>query len=464
MTGADALVEQLARRVPNARLITDPDVTRGYATDQLPLLRPATPAAVLVPVTEEDVSAALRIASELRCRVVVRGAGSGLTGGANAEDDCLVIVTTGLTGIQIDAEERTATVRAGTLLSDVKRAAAERGLFYPPDPASSDFCTIGGTVATNAGGLCCVKYGATKDYLLAARLVLPDGETITLGATTPKRSIGLDLTRLLPGSEGVLGVLTEVTVRLVPAPAPATTVVATLPTLQVAAAAVRAVLRSAVTPSLCELIDNTTIRAVEEWQRMDLDTSATGVLLVQTDSPGSAQRDGEELAGLLAHAGADEVYVTSDPAETDLILGARRLAYPALERRGKTLLEDINVPRTTLVETLTGIEEVGRRHGLTIGTFGHIGDGNLHPTIVYDHDDPAAEAAAQAAFHDIAALALEMGGTCSGEHGTGRLKADLARAELGPVVQRLTDTVRTVFDPSGVLLPSPATVGRTPLG
>lgn len=445
-------VQALRARMPSASLITDPDATRGYARDQLSVLDAGTPAVVLRAANEAEISIALATADQHELRVVVRGSGSGLTGGANAEDGCLVICTDRLTSVHVDTTERTATAGAGTILAPLKRAVLEHGLFYPPDPASADICSLGGTIATNAGGLCCMKYGSTKDYLLSARVVLPTGEIASFGSDTAKRSVGLEVGRLLAGSEGTLGVITQATVRLLPKPGPSSTVVATLPTLEVAAAAVTAMQHLPFTPSLCELLDRTTVRAIDSWRSMDLETNAAGVLFLQCDNLGAGEVQVRAVVDLLADLGAMEIYGTTDADESDLLLTARKLAYPALERLGRTLLEDACVPRRKLVELLAGVAEIGTRTGLIIGCFGHVGDGNLHPTIVYGHGAPDL-AQAIAAFDEIATLVLRLGGTSSGEHGIGRLKQAMAREELGVDVHRLTEAVRDTFDPRRIMLP-----------
>jgi glycolate oxidase len=435
-------------------VISDPDVLVGYRRDRAGLVPDGAPLAAVFPRSTAEVAELVRLAGRHGVPIVPRGAGSGLAGGANAVDGCVLLSLTAMDAIvAIDTDELTARVQPGVLNATLSHAVRERGLWYPPDPASWEFSTIGGNLATNAGGLCCVKYGVTRDAVLGLEAVLADGSVTRLGRGTVKGVAGYDLVGLLVGSEGTLGIITEATVRLRPPPAPATTAIATFPDLSRAGDAIAAIVRTT-SPSLLELLDNTTIRAIERWKRMDLDTEAAALLVAQSDLPGSQGAD--EIAAIerACHdAGAALVLSTADPDEGELLLAARRFAYPALEQLGTTLLDDVAVPRARITRMIEEVAAIADRHGVVIGTFGHAGDGNLHPTLVYDATDPAAVASATAAFDDLVAAALELGGTVTGEHGVGLLKRDHLASELDPAAVRLHRAIKTAFDPDGLLNP-----------
>jgi glycolate oxidase subunit GlcD len=332
--------------------------------------------------------------------------------------------------------------------------AKAHGLFYAPDPASRDISSIGGNIATNAGGACCMKYGTTGDHVAALRVALADGSVVKTGALTRKNVAGLDLTRLIVGSEGTLGVIVEATVRLLPAPKPSATLVAHFPSLQAAGRAVLAL--EAVHPlSLLELMDQTTLRAVEAWKPLGLDTESAALLIAQSDAPDAAV--GIEQCERVCRAhGASDTLRTDDPAEGSLLLTARRLSLPALERLGMTLLDDVAVPKPALPALIERIAAISQARELIIGTFGHAGDGNLHPTIVFAADDDASRARAFAAFDDIVHATLELGGTLTGEHGVGTLKTPYLSAMVGPAERELMARIKAAFDPRGILNPGKA--------
>ncbi|ALX05944.1 FAD-binding oxidoreductase [Aeromicrobium erythreum] len=437
--------------LPTAIVQTDPDVVAGFAHDEARLVQRSTPAAVLSPRDTDEVAACLRAARAAGLTVVTRGAGTGLAGGANAPAGSVVLSTRRLDRIvAIDVEERVAVVQPGVLTGDLRAAVEEVGLFYPPDPGSVAISTIGGNVATDAGGMCCVKYGVTGDYVLGLEVVLADGRVLRTGRRTVKGVAGYDLTHLLVGSEGTLGVITEVTLRLRPAPPAPATVVATFASLPDAGRAVERMSADALDVSLLELLDATTLRAIDAHTGMGLDAAA--MLLVQSDQP-------DPTATLAAvqraceGAGAVDVAVTTDVEEGRQLLEARRQALPALERLGDWLLDDVCVPRRAIVALVQGVEQVARAEGLTIGVFGHAGDGNMHPTVIFDQQDPESEAAARRAFDAITALALDLGGTVTGEHGVGRLKAGWLARELDPVALDVHRAVKAALDPEGRLNP-----------
>jgi glycolate oxidase len=461
---ADAdLVAALGAIVGEDGVVDDPDVLVAYERDQAGFVPAGTPRVAVFPRCTQEVSAVVRLAHDRHLPVVPRGAGSGLAGGANAIDGSIVLVLTRMDEILgIDGIEQTARVQPGVVNADLSARAREVGLWYPPDPASWEFSTIGGNLATNAGGLCCVKYGVTRDWVQRLEVVLADGRIVRVGRDTVKGVAGYDLVGLFVGSEGTLGVITEATLRLRRVAPARRTLVASFPSLGATSDAIANVLWAA-SPALLEVLDATTIGAIEGWKRMGLDTDAAAVLLVQSDLPGDL--GAEEIARMeqgCRTAGADLVVVSTDPDEAEMLLAARRFAFPALERLGDTLLDDVAVPRGRLTEMIGAIEVVAARHEVTVGTFGHAGDGNLHPTIVYDRSDPDSTARAGAAFEDIVRETLRLGGTVTGEHGVGLLKRHHLEEELGEVGLSLQRAIKTALDPRGILNPGKVLDGAGP--
>ncbi|WP_310526534.1 FAD-linked oxidase C-terminal domain-containing protein [Nocardioides sp.] len=434
-------------------LETDPDVVASFAFDESRLTPRRSPWAVARPRDRAEVSACLRAAGVAHVPVFTRGAGSGLSGGANASDGALVVSTRRLDQILlIDEVDRIAVVQPGVVTGDLRRAVAAKGMFYPPDPGSVEMCTVGGNVATNAGGMCCLKYGVTGDFVLGIEAVLADGRTVRTGRRTIKGVAGYDLTHLFVGSEGTLGVITEITLRLLPAPGPSRAALATFSSLQSAGHAVTAVAAAGLDLSMLELMDRTVIRALEARSPMGFDDSVAAVLIAQSDAVGHDVVI-EGFAQVCRGAGATEVATAVDEQESGVLLAARRMALPALEALGDWILDDVCVPKSQVVSLLTGIERLAVDAGVTVGVFGHAGDGNMHPTIIFDASDPTSTAAAHATFEAITALALELGGTVTGEHGIGRLKSRWLDRELDPVAMQLQRQVKDLLDPHGLLNP-----------
>ncbi|WP_345001875.1 FAD-binding oxidoreductase, partial [Tsukamurella soli] len=390
--------------------------------------------------------------------IVPRGAGTGLSGGANATEGSVVVAMDAMNAVlEIDPAERIAVVQPGVVNDDLRAACAEHGLWYPPDPASSPWSTIGGNVATNAGGLCCVKYGVTRDYVRALQVVTADGELTRIGRRTAKGVTGYDLVGLFVGSEGTLGLVTEITVRLRPLQATPRTIAGYFDSLIDAGRAVAAVGASGVIPAALELVDRQCLLAVDAWKHMDLAVDANVVLLARTDAPGDAGLDeAETVRACFDGAGATWSAVSTDPVEAEALFAARRLAYPALERLGPVLTEDVCVPLGQVPSVLARIEEIGRRHDTVIANIAHAGDGNLHPLLVTPRGDDAARRRAQAAFDEIIAAALDAGGTVSGEHGIGLLKRPGLRAELSPATLAMHEAIKHALDPAGIFNPGKA--------
>ena len=413
----------LIATLPDGRVLTERAAMSAYRQDWAKTTDAGWPLAVVRARSTSDVQQVLRWATAHRVAVVPRGAGSGLSGGSAAVDGCILLSTERMREITIDPVARVAITQPGLLNVEVKKAAAAHGLWYPPDPSSFEICSIGGNAATNAGGLCCVKYGVTTDYVLGMEVVLADGTAVRLGGPRLKDVAGLSLTKLFVGSEGTLGVITELILRLIPAPPPASTMVAVFRSIESAAQAVLAI-TTQVRPSMAELMDRTSINAVEDFTSIGLDREAEAVLVLQSDAPGEAAS--REIALMEAAAvaqGATEVFCTDDPQEGDAFVAARRAAFPALERLGNLLLEDVGVPLPSLPALVRGIEKLSAEHEITIALVAHAGDGNTHPLIVYDANDPGSTARAQTAFGQIMDLAIELGGTITGEHGVGPSKS-----------------------------------------
>jgi glycolate oxidase len=384
--------------------------------------------------------------------VVPRGGGSGLSGGSTAVQDGIVLSVEAMREITVDPVSRVAVTQPGLMNAEVKKAAAEHGLWYPPDPSSFEICSIGGNAATNAGGLCCVKYGVTTDYVLGMQVVLADGTALRLGGPRLKDVAGLSLTKLFVGSEGTLGVITELTLRLLPAPPPASTMVATFASIDDAVDAVLAI-TALLRPSMLELMDRTAINAVEDYTSMGLDRSADALLLARSDAAGGAAAQEISLMESACQAHGAEVFCTDDPDEGEAFAAARRAAFPALERLGNLLLEDVGVALPALPSLVRGIEKIAADNQVTIALVAHAGDGNTHPLVVYDAADADMTSRAYDAFGAVMDLALELGGTITGEHGVGRLKKAWLPAYLGADVMALTRRIKDALDPAGILNP-----------
>lgn len=448
----DALASLIAD-LPDGMVVTDPTVTEGYRQDRAFDPSAGKPLAVVRPRRTEEVQTVLRWATANRVPVVPRGAGSGLSGGATALDNGIVLSTEKMRDISVDPVTRTAVCQPGLFNAEVKKAAAEHGLWYPPDPSSFEICSIGGNIATNAGGLCCVKYGVTTDYVLGMQVVLADGTAVQLGGPRLKDVAGLSLTKLFVGSEGTLGVVTEVTLRLVPKQNASSVVVATFASVQDAVDAVLGV-TARLRPSMLEFMDSVAINAVEDTLRMDLDRGAAAMLVAGSDERGRAgSEDAEIMAKVFAENAATEVFSTDDPDEGEAFVAARRFCIPAVEAKGSLLLEDVGVPLPALGRLVTGIAGIATERDLMISVIAHAGDGNTHPLIVYDPADADMTERAHLAFGEIMDLAVGLGGTITGEHGVGRLKRPWLAGYLGPEVMDLNRRIKQALDPQGILNP-----------
>ncbi len=457
------LVQDLRRALPDGTVLTDPDLRRGHQRDEAHLCPAGTPAVVVRPRDTAQVAAAVRVAAAHRTPVVPQGARTGLAGGANTPEGAVALSLTAMDRIlELDPVNRIAVVQAGVVNRTLAAAATAHGLRFPPDPSSWESCTIGGNVATNAGGMRCVKYGVTRHHVLGLEVVLADGRVLRTGRRTPKGVAGYDLTRLFVGSEGTLGVITEATLALRPAAAEPLTLVAVFDTTSAAGAAVSAIAAAGCTPSLLELVDRTHLAAIEAYRPMGLRTDAAALLIAAVDTGPRAADDLAQVEQQCVRAGASEVYAATDATEAEALLAARRLAYHGMEHaaaaafpdgNGGVIVDDVAVPRTTLAPVLDGIADIAAAHRVTVGVVAHAGDGNLHPNIVVDRSDPDSVAAGRAVFDEIMRLCLSVGGTSTGEHGVGSLKRDWLATELGPVGVQVHRAVKLALDPENLLNP-----------
>ncbi|WP_371623707.1 FAD-binding protein [Streptomyces sp. NBC_01116] len=448
------LLERLRAGLPPEALITDPDVTAAYAHDMASFCEAGTPAVVVLPRTVEQVQHVMRTATALRVPVVPQGARTGLSGAANASDGCVVLSLVKMDRIlEISPVDRIAVVEPGVVNAVLSRAVNEHGLYYPPDPSSWETCTIGGNIGTASGGLCCVKYGVTAEYVLGLDVVLADGRLLTTGRRTAKGVAGYDLTRLFVGSEGSLGIVVKAVLALKPQPPQQLVLAAEFPSVAAACDAVCRIMERGHTPSLLELMDRTAVRAVNAMASMGLPETTEALLLCAFDTP-DPQADLAAVGALCTAAGATEVVPADSPAESELLLQARRLALTALEAvKSATMIDDVCVPRSRLGELLAGTAAIAEEYDLTIGVCAHAGDGNTHPTVCFDHTDPDESRRARASFDAIMALGLELGGTITGEHGVGVLKKEWLARELGETGIELQRSIKAAFDPLGLLNP-----------
>ena len=448
----ETALQQLVAALGDA-VRTDPVTIENYRFDWSRDPTAGVPAAVVRPLTAAEVQTTIRWAAEHRVPVVPRGAGSGLSGGSSAVAGGIVLSLERMRSIEIDVAARVAVVEAGAFNAEVKAAAAQHGLWYPPDPSSYEICSIGGNIATNAGGLCCVKYGVTTDYVLGLDVVLADGTLITLGGKRIKDVAGLSLLKLFVGSGGTLGIITRAILRLIPAQGPRSTLVAYFPTVQAAADTVVTIGRT-LRASMMELMDQAAINAVEDYRSMGLDRSAGAMLIAQSDAPGAAcAAEIEFMEVACTTAGAKEVFVTSDPDEGELFVAGRRAAFPAIEARGSILLEDVGAPVPQLPQLLSGI--AAWRNAMTSRSQWSLTPGTGTPT---RSSSSIAETRRRgigptSPSAEIMQLAIQLGGTITGEHGVGRAKKAALPAQLGPDVMALSHTIKNALDPLGILNP-----------
>jgi glycolate oxidase len=454
-TVTDAFLDAVRARLPELRLLTDGADRETYRRDETAYLPAGLPGAVALPTETAQVAALVRICGEFDVPIVPRGAGSGLSGGAAGIDGALTVAFTAMDRIvEIDPPNLCVVTQPGVINARLKAAVAEHGLFYAPDPASFEMCSIGGNLGTNAGGLCCVKYGQTRESVLGLEVVMADGSVIRTGGKNVKDVAGYSLTHLIVGSQGTLALITEATLRLRPAPSPRATLLAFFPTLEGAGDAVAGIAAAGLSPVTLELLDRFTIRAVDDMHGLGLDRDAAAMLMIESDLPTLAADD--ELAraeAVCVGVGATTTVRSQTVAEADLLRQARRAAHWALEKIGDVKMEDVGVPRSRVPDMLRAIEAIAARHDVRIGTFGHAGDGNLHPDLVLERGDPRGEAITKAVQADLYQAALDLGGTVTGEHGIGSARREWLEPQLGADAVRVMRSIKTALDPQGLLNP-----------
>ncbi len=451
----DTLLRSLSALVGDDRLLTKAEDLIPYAFDGTAALK-VRPAAVVFPLTTEEVAACVRLAAADGIAIVTRGSGTGLSGGSVPSADALVICLVRMDRIlEMDPENLTMRVQAGAVTMKIDQEAGKHGLLYPPDPGSMRISTIGGNVAENSGGLRGLKYGVTRDYIMSLEVVLADGRITRLGTACVKDVAGYSMKDLFIGSEGTLGIITEVLLRLVPKPAARRTMLALYDTMEAAASTVSAIIAAKIIPCTLEFLDRTTTNCVEEYAHVGLPTDCEAVLLMETDGhPAAVEDEAERMAEIARTHGAREVRTARDEAEAASLAAARRNAFSALaRRRPTTILEDVTVPRSKLATMVTFIAETAKHYNLQVGTFGHMGDGNLHPTFLTDERDEAEMARVHHALDAIVTRTLELGGTITGEHGVGLAKKPWLRRQMGEHSHELMREVKRAIDPKGLLNP-----------
>lgn len=456
-TGVQLL--QLLRSQLRTSLIEDPVALAGLQGDSSGARSPAAPLGLVTARTIGEVQTAVRCAAALHVPVVPRGAGTGLAGGAIAGQGALVVSTERMNRIlKVNAADGYAVVEAGVLNGQLNEQLRPQHLWWPPDPASKAISTVGGNIATNAGGLLCAKYGVTRDSVLGLTVVLADGTVLHTGRTTVKGVTGYDLTALLVGSEGTLGVIVEAVLKLRPLPAgPVVTIGAYFDSVFAAAVAAAAITAAGLRPAVLELLDAAALTAIGHYlgSASGMPTIAPGgaYLLLQTDDAAAEAEAGAALTLIRESGGTAEL--SRDPAAAERLFAVRRSAHPAFERLGRVLIEDICVPRSRLAEAFAAIAELSERTGIAIPTVAHAADGNLHPNLVVPEEEagPEIPERVEAAADELFDIAIRLGGTLTGEHGVGILKRRWLERELGPDSMRLQRGIKELFDPRGILNP-----------
>jgi glycolate oxidase len=449
------LLAAIRSTLPDVRLLDDPLDREAYRNDETAYLSAGLPLAVALPETTAEVAGLVRLAAEHRVPVVPRGAGSGLSGGAAGIEGGLTIALTRMNHVlEIDRANLVVVTQPGILNAELKAAVAAEGLFYAPDPASFEICSIGGNLGTNAGGLCCVKYGQTRDSVLGLEVVLADGRVIRTGGRSVKDVAGYALTHLFVGSQGTLGIITEATLRLRIAPAPRSTMLAFFPTLPAAGDAVAGIIGAGINLVTLEFMDHETIAAVDDAFQLGLDREAAAMLLIESDlAPTAAAAELDAAIAACDAAGATTTVRAEDPVEADWLRQARRMALRALERLGTVRMEDVGVPRGRVPELLVAIQAAADRHGVRVATLGHAGDGNLHPNFIFEHGDPRAAELTEAVRDEIFAAAIALGGTVTAEHGIGLSRRAALVDQVGPDVIDVMRSIKAALDPLGILNP-----------
>ncbi len=450
----DGILRELTRIVGEERATSRPEDLVAYSYDSH--VDEHRPDLVLFPVSTEEVSEIMKVAYREAIPVTARGSGTNLAGESVPIRGGIVVVFTRMDRIvAIDEKNRTAKVQPGVINFEFQQAVERSGLMYPPDPSSWKMATMGGTVGTNAGGPRTIKYGVTRDYLLGLTVVLANGDVLKTGGTTIKNVTGYDLTRLICGSEGTLGLITEITVRLIPKPTASRTVQAVFQRLEDSSDAVAAIIAQGIVPASLELMDRVIVSAVEADSPTGLPTDAEGVLLIEVDGdPAGLDIEVEKIEKILRANNATGVRCSTDAAEAEKLWTARRSVFSAMARlRPSVVTEDATVPVSNLTAMLRKIRTISERHAIEIGVVAHAGDGNLHPLILFDQRDEAEKRRVEEATKEIFREALSLGGTLSGEHGIGLAKKPFLQLEFDPVAMSITKRIKESLDPKGILNP-----------
>ena len=448
-------IARLRRCVGNENLLTSKEDLLSYSFDGTAVLQ-QLPAAVVMVRSVEHVQAVLQLANELRRPVVTRGSGTGLSGGSIPTPGCIVLCTVKMDRIlEVDSANLTLLTEPGATTLQIAEAAAKVGLFYPPDPGSMKISTIGGNVAENSGGLRGLKYGITRNYVMGLEVVLPSGERLWTGNKCVKDVAGYSLRDLFVGSEGTLGVVTQVLLRLIPKPASKRTMVATFNAMDQAAQTVSDIIQARIIPCTLEFLDRTTIHCVEDFAKVGLPLDCEALLLMETDGhPAVVAEEAAQMEAIARKNGCLAIRIAKDEDEATQLATARRSAFSALARVAPTtILEDATVPRSELARMIRFVEGIGRKYRLRIGTFGHMGDGNLHPTFLTDERNSEEMHRVEQAFTEIFEEAIRLGGTITGEHGVGLAKKSFLPGFLGAAQMRVMRELRKALDPNNILNP-----------
>jgi glycolate oxidase len=452
---ANALLKEFEKVLGSGNVFHEETDRHAYSYDAA-VLEPSMPSFVLRPASGEALGKAIHICNENSLPLTVRGAGTNLSGGTIPKPGGIVVLTNALNKIlQINEEDLYAVVQPGVVTAKFAAAVEEKGLFYPPDPGSQAVSTLGGNVAENAGGLRGLRYGVTRDYVMGLEFFDAAGETVKTGARTVKCVTGYNLGGLLVGSEGTLGVFNQIILKLIPMPAAKKAMMAVFSQVSAASETVSAIIANRIVPVTLEFMDNFTIRAVEDFSRAGLPVDAAALLLIEVDGhPAQVEEDAAKVESICRQMGAIRIHVAQDAAERDKVWEARRSALSALSRvRPTTVLEDATVPRSAVPAMIRSIEEIGRKYELSIGTFGHAGDGNLHPTILTDRRDSEEWARVEKAIDAIFEKALALGGTLSGEHGIGTAKSKYLEKETNRATIIYSRRIKAALDPKNILNP-----------
>ncbi len=441
--------------VGSENVLTSEESRIAYSYDAT-ALEPRLPVAVVRPSSVAQVSKIVKLANEEHFGIVPRGSGTSLSGGAIPAENSIVLLTNHWTRIlEIDQENLTATVEPGVITAKLHQAVEDLGFLYPPDPGSSSICTIGGNVAENAGGLRGLKYGVTKNYVMGMEVVLPTGEILWTGGKSVKDVAGYDLKSILVGSEGTLGVLTKILLKIIPRPEAYKTIIAFYGSMEDAARTVSAIIAAKITPAMLEFLDHTTIGCVEDYTHLGLPSDAQAMLLIEIDGKQIVlDQEAELVESICKSHGATSLTVAHDEQHALKLKAARRSAFPSLARvTPTTIMEDVAVPRARLADLVRRIDGIGKKYGVTIGNFGHAGDGNLHPNYLTDERDRGAFGNAQRCVEEVEETAVDLGGTITGEHGVGLYKKRMLEKMLNAPAIRMMRELKRMMDPNNVLNP-----------